>query len=114
MIARDQRVIAAISVESQPMRQCKSRRMSNDVAVNNATIGAHLGREIFEGVTDGAEDTRRRAESSRTKYFVLAVAAVFALLQGCSSPVRQAAVPKEQEDAAVVGGMTGIRYWKQA
>jgi predicted acylesterase/phospholipase RssA len=24
-----------------------------------------------------------------------------------------AAVPKEQEDAAVVGGMTGIRYWKE-
>jgi predicted acylesterase/phospholipase RssA len=37
-----------------------------------------------------------------------------ALLQGCSTPVRLAAVPKEQEAAATVDGMTGIRYWQRA
>jgi predicted acylesterase/phospholipase RssA len=36
------------------------------------------------------------------------------LLQGCSSPVRLAAVPKEQEAAATVAGMADIRYWQQA
>jgi predicted acylesterase/phospholipase RssA len=37
-----------------------------------------------------------------------------ALLQGCSTPVRLAAVPKDQEAAATVAGMTGIRYWQRA
>src|SRR5262245_437436 len=35
------------------------------------------------------------------------------LLSACSSPARLAAVPKDQEAAAVVDGMTGIRYWQQ-
>src|SRR5262245_34384311 len=37
----------------------------------------------------------------------------FFLLPACSSPVRLAAVPKDQEAAAVVDGMTGIRYWQK-
>lgn len=36
------------------------------------------------------------------------------LLSACSSPARLAAVPKDQEAAAVVDGMTGIRYWQLA
>ena len=36
------------------------------------------------------------------------------LLQGCATPVRLAAVPKDQEAAATVAGMTGIRYWQKA
>lgn len=35
------------------------------------------------------------------------------LLQGCSTPVRLAAVPKDQETAAVVDDMVGIRYWQK-
>jgi predicted acylesterase/phospholipase RssA len=42
---------------------------------------------------------------------IIAVLCV-SLLAGCSTPVRLAAVPKDQEAAAVVDGMTGIRYWQ--
>jgi predicted acylesterase/phospholipase RssA len=35
------------------------------------------------------------------------------LVAGCSTPVRLAAVPKDEETAAVVDGMTGIRYWQK-
>src|SRR5262249_33733663 len=35
------------------------------------------------------------------------------LLAGCSAPTGLAAVPKEEEAAAVVDGMEGIRYWQQ-
>jgi predicted acylesterase/phospholipase RssA len=45
---------------------------------------------------------------------MLALAAVLGLLQGCSTPSRLAAVPKEQQAAATVGDMTGIRYWQKA
>ena len=47
---------------------------------------------------------------------LLPIAAVLclSLLQGCSTPVRLSAVPKDQEAAATVDGMTGIRYWQQA
>jgi hypothetical protein len=45
---------------------------------------------------------------------VLFVAIVLlSLLQGCASPTRLAAVPKDEEAAAVVDGMPGIRYWKK-
>jgi predicted acylesterase/phospholipase RssA len=43
----------------------------------------------------------------------LAVLCLF-LLPACSSPVRLAAVPKDQEAAAVVDGMEGIRYWQKS
>jgi predicted acylesterase/phospholipase RssA len=42
----------------------------------------------------------------------LAFAAALGPLQGCSSPVRIAAVPQDQQAAATVGAMTGIRYWQ--
>jgi predicted acylesterase/phospholipase RssA len=35
------------------------------------------------------------------------------LVAGCSTPVRLAAVPKDEEAAAIVDGMTGIRYWQK-
>jgi predicted acylesterase/phospholipase RssA len=46
---------------------------------------------------------------------LLAITALLCLflLQACAAPVRLAAVPKEQETAAVVDGMTGIRYWQK-
>ena len=50
----------------------------------------------------------------RPWFRVLAFAAVLGLLQGCSTPVRVAAVPQDQEAAATVGDMTGIRYWQTA
>ena len=35
------------------------------------------------------------------------------LLQGCATPERVTAVPRDQEAATVVDGMTGIRYWQK-
>ena len=43
----------------------------------------------------------------------LAVLCLF-LVPACTSPVRLAAVPKDQEAAAVVDGMEGIRYWQKS
>lgn len=46
---------------------------------------------------------------------MLAVALVIpSLLQGCATPERLTAVPRDQEATAVVAGMTGIRYWQDA
>lgn len=59
-------------------------------------------------------DSRRPDGRFRPWFLVFAFAAVLGLLQGCSTPVRVAAVPKDQQAAAVVGGMTGIRYWQKA
>jgi predicted acylesterase/phospholipase RssA len=42
---------------------------------------------------------------------VLVLAAL--LIQGCASPARLDAVPKDQQSAAIVGGMSGIRYWQK-
>ena len=46
---------------------------------------------------------------------LLPIAAVLclSLLPACSTPVRLSAVPKDQEAAATVAGMTGIRYWQK-
>src|SRR5262245_109846 len=44
---------------------------------------------------------------------VLAMAMMSGALLGCSTPVRLAAVPKDQQAAAIVDGMTGIRYWQK-
>jgi predicted acylesterase/phospholipase RssA len=46
---------------------------------------------------------------------LLPIVAVLSLvaLQACSTPVRLSAVPKDQEAAATVDGMTGIRYWQK-
>jgi len=43
----------------------------------------------------------------------LAMAMLSGPLVGCSNPVRLAAVPKDQQAAAVVDGLTGIRYWQK-
>jgi hypothetical protein len=56
---------------------------------------------------------RRSAGQLRVWIVVWAFMAFLTLIQGCSTPMRLAAVPKEQEAAAVVGGMTGIRYWQK-
>lgn len=61
-----------------------------------------------------AIDFRRPDGRFRPWLFVLAFAAVLGLLAGCSTPVRVAAVPKDQQEAATVGGMSGIRYWQKA
>jgi hypothetical protein len=45
---------------------------------------------------------------------LLIVALVFlSLLSGCATPARLAAVPQAEQGAAVVDGMTGIRYWQK-
>jgi predicted acylesterase/phospholipase RssA len=36
------------------------------------------------------------------------------LLQGCATPERLSAVPEDQQAAAIVDGMPGIRYWQKA
>jgi predicted acylesterase/phospholipase RssA len=48
------------------------------------------------------------------RYIPLAVAVLLlAWLPACSSPARLSAVPEAEEAAAVVDGMTGIRYWQK-
>ena len=39
---------------------------------------------------------------------------ILTLLQGCAAPERLSAVPKDEQAAAIVDGMPGIRYWQQA
>ncbi len=73
-------------------------------------------------VTDVAGQRVHRASGSwwmewgsRSWSALLAVAVIsFSILQGCATPERLAAVPKEQQAAAIVGGMSGIRYWQKA
>jgi patatin-like phospholipase len=59
-----------------------------------------------------AFDHRRMLARLRT---LLPIAAILglSLLPGCSTPVRLSAVPKDQEAAATVAGITGIRYWQR-
>lgn len=58
--------------------------------------------------------TPRQAHKGRPYHVLLLVGvAIGLLLQGCASPMRLAAVPKEQQAAAVVGDMNKIRYWQQ-
>lgn len=65
-----------------------------------------------------ADDRRRRSYDRprrrriRGAVVVLFCTVVFGFTQGCSAPTRLAAVPKEQQAAATVGGMEGIRYWQ--
>jgi predicted acylesterase/phospholipase RssA len=56
-----------------------------------------------------------RAEVRSRLHAVAAIAtlAVVLLLAACTIPTRLAAVPKDEEAAAVVDGMTGIRYWQR-
>jgi predicted acylesterase/phospholipase RssA len=55
-------------------------------------------------------------EISRLFYrspLLIVALAFLALLSGCSTPSRLAAVPQAEQGAAVVDGMTGIRYWQK-
>lgn len=72
-----------------------------------------------DDVLGGVPSRANGASEWRDRPFFLApmliVAFVFlTLLQGCATPGRLTAVPKDQEAAAVVSGMTGIRYWLDA
>ena len=62
---------------------------------------------------DHAIGSRRGDRQFRFWFFMVIFAAFLGPLQGCSTPIRLAAVPKEQQAAAVVDGMTGIRYWQK-
>ena len=44
---------------------------------------------------------------------MLAAAVVISALPACTTPLRLAAVPQDREAEALVGDMTGIRYWQQ-
>ncbi|MFQ5938191.1 MAG: patatin-like phospholipase family protein [Acidiferrobacterales bacterium] len=60
------------------------------------------------------DDSRRLGEWFRPWFVVLALVAALSLLQGCSTPSRLSAVPEQRQAEAVVGHMTGIRYWQKA
>jgi hypothetical protein len=49
----------------------------------------------------------------RARFVALLAAAIAMALQGCATPTRLSAVPKDQQAEAVVGGMSGIRYWQK-
>jgi len=53
------------------------------------------------------------ARASATLLPIMTILCLF-LLTACSTPVRLAAVPEDQEAAAVVDGMQGIRYWQKS
>lgn len=73
----------------------------------------------YSGWKHFADAVRREGASlclgprRRSAVCVLIAAAVIAVLQGCATPSRLAAVPKEYEAAAVVGEMSEIRYWQK-
>ncbi|MGE5769345.1 MAG: hypothetical protein ACM32G_03515, partial [Betaproteobacteria bacterium] len=69
--------------------------------------------EIPGSAGDRAIGSRRGDRQFRFWFFMVIFAAFLGPLQGCSTPIRLAAVPKEQQAAAVVDGMTGIRYWQK-
>ena len=61
---------------------------------------------------DDAGGSRRRASRLRLSIVVFLLTVVLWPLLGYATPIRQPAVPKDLEAAAVVGDMTGIRYWQ--
>lgn len=69
--------------------------------------------EIPGSAGDHAIGSRRGDRQFRFWFFMVIFATFLGPLQGCSTPIRLAAVPKEQQAAAVVDGMTGIRYWQK-
>ncbi len=71
-------------------------------------------REVPGAKRASSTEARRPDQRFRPWFLVLAFAAALGLLQGCSTPVRVAAVPEQQEASATVGGMAGIRYWQKA
>lgn len=78
------------------------------------TIRAFSGRGLPADISDRATEFRRPDRRLPAGPLVFVFAAVLILLQGCSTPTRLAAVPEEQAAAAIVGGMSGIRYWQKA
>jgi hypothetical protein len=68
--------------------------------------------EIPGSAGDRAIGSRRGDRQFRFWFFMVIFATFLGPLQGCSTPIRLAAVPKDQEAAAVVDDMTGIRYWQ--
>jgi predicted acylesterase/phospholipase RssA len=76
------------------------------------TIRSLAVQDAFGVETDPAFDHRRLLARLRP-LLPIATVLCLALLPGCSTPVRLSAVPKDQEAAATVAGMTGIRYWQQ-
>ncbi len=69
--------------------------------------------EIPGSAGDRAIGSRRWGRQFRFWFFMVIFATFFGPLQGCSTPIRLAAVPNEQQAAAVVGDMSGIRYWQE-
>ena len=78
------------------------------------TMHALHSREVPGAKCASPIHSRRPDGRFRSWFLILALATVLGPLQGCSTPVRVAAVPKDQETAATVGAMTGIRYWQGA
>jgi predicted acylesterase/phospholipase RssA len=74
---------------------------------------AFISQDLPADDSDLATCTRRPNGKLRCQSLVLVVAAVTLALQGCATPTRLAAVPKEQQSAAVLPGMSGIRYWQK-
>lgn len=64
--------------------------------------------------SDRARGPRRPNGRRRCRSLALALAAALLMLQGCATPTRLAAVPKEHQAEAVVDDMSGIRYWQKA
>jgi hypothetical protein len=75
-------------------------------------LSAHHMPGRMPGSTAASEPCRKEQAKYLPLLFLIAIALIF-LLQGCSTPVRLAAVPKDQQAAAVVDGMPGIRYWQK-
>lgn len=75
---------------------------------------APAGQWFLAAISGFTIGPRHAGEQSRGWIPVLACVLVLCLLQGCASPTRLAAVPKEQETKATVEGMAGIRYWQQS
>jgi predicted acylesterase/phospholipase RssA len=60
-----------------------------------------------------ATPTARLTALWRGRLLPIVAVLCVSMLVGCSTPVRLTAVPRDQEAAAVVDGMTGIRYWQK-
>lgn len=70
--------------------------------------------ELPADALDRASGPRRPNGRRRGQSLALVLAALLLMLQGCATPTRLAAVPKEHQAEAVVGGMSGIRYWQKS
>ena len=76
------------------------------------TAQCFRGYDLLGAMPRLADVSERRRDGQPwygTRFFLAAIV-LLSLLQGCASPVRLAAVPKDEQAAAVVDGMPGIRY----